>query len=270
MSEQTTLPKDPADLRMLIHALADGEVDAATALVLERRMADDPRLAAEYARITALQAALRALPRPEASEALNTRLAELAAPQQQTTPSSRPTSKPFDWRALAASILVTAFLASGTTYWITTPRPPDSVAAQVASSHRRSLLAANAVDIASSDRHTVKPWLDARIGLSPPTVDLSKDGYALVGGRVEMIGDRLVPALVYRLRKHLITLVAVPQETGAAPSPIASNVAAGGFPLVHWSDGTFSYWAASDIDPGELRDFAGRFRAAASGPSTMP
>ena len=47
----------------------------------------------------------------------------------------------------------------------------------VASGHRRSLLATSPVDVVSSDRHTVKPWLDARLGLSPPAPDLAKEGF---------------------------------------------------------------------------------------------
>ena len=61
MSEGDGLPTNPADLRLLIHALVDGELDAATALMLERRMAEDPALAAEHARIVALQAAVAGL-----------------------------------------------------------------------------------------------------------------------------------------------------------------------------------------------------------------
>lgn len=270
MKKPDPIPMDPSDWALLVHALADGELDAATALTLERRMANDPALAAEHARITALQGALRALPRPSPSETLKAGLAKLGAPKQKTALFSRPRFGSFDWRALAASIVLTAFVASGTTYWMTVARAPQSFAGEVATSHRRSLLATSAVDIASSDRHTVKPWLDSRIGLSPPTVDLSGAGYSLVGGRVEMIGGKPVPALVYRLRKHLITLVAVPQEAGALPSELAEDASAGGFPLVHWSDGTFSYWAVSDIERGELRDFASRFRAAAGAPAATP
>ena len=113
----------------------------------------------------------------------------------------------FDWRQMAASIALTAVLASGATQWLTTAdNGSDSFAVAVANGHRRSLLAATPVDIVSSDRHTVKPWLDGRIGVSPAAPDMAKDGYALIGGRVEVIGDKPMPALVYRHHEHLITL----------------------------------------------------------------
>jgi anti-sigma factor RsiW len=262
MREDERLPADPADLRLLLHALVDGELDAATALTMERRIAGDPELAAEHARIVALRTAVARLPPPDVSEALQARVAALGARRE--APRRRARFRSFDWRAMAASILVTAVLASGTTYWAVLPIAPD-LAQAIASGHRRSLLAASPVDVASSDRHTVKPWLDARIGLSPPAVDLAKDGFALIGGRVEVAGDKALPALVYRHREHLITLVAAPEPGNTAPAAVATNLSAGGFALIHWTDGAFSYWAISDMERPELKDFVTRFRAATAG-----
>ncbi|MER9328023.1 anti-sigma factor [Mesorhizobium sp. M0152] len=295
------LPNDAEGIRLMIHALVDGELDAAAALAVERRIAADPALAAEHARIVALQAAVGRLPRPDVSDAFRARIAALGATgtahsaqdealePQWGKPSTRPDqieadqvhatarrgTRPsqmrtlprahrfgsFDWRALAASIVVTAVLASGATQWMMFDSASDGFAAAVASGHRRSLLAASPIDIVSSDRHTVKPWLDARIGVSPPAPDLAQDGYALIGGRVEVIADRPVPALVYRHREHLITLVAEPQQGGGTAAP--DDLSSGGFSLVHWSDGAFSYWAISDMERPELDDFVARFRKAA-------
>ena len=49
---------------LLVHAYCDGELDPANALALERRMAEDPRLAAERDRIVALKRAMGRLGRP--------------------------------------------------------------------------------------------------------------------------------------------------------------------------------------------------------------
>ncbi|WP_027141853.1 anti-sigma factor [Mesorhizobium sp. WSM3626] len=294
------LPNDPESIRLMIHALVDGELDAAAALAVERRIAADPRLAAEHARILALRGAISRLPRPEVGDAFRTRIASIgmagtdqqqdhaeAAQPQRGTPSKLPGliagagqrreagTRPsqartsprarrfgsFDWRAMAASIMISAVLASGATQWVMFNGAEDGFAAAVASGHRRSLLAASPIDIVSSDRHTVKPWLDARIGVSPPAPDLAQDGFALIGGRVEVISGRPVPALVYRHREHLITLVAEPQQGGKTTQP--DDLSSGGFSMVHWSDGAFSYWAISDMERPELDDFVARFRKAA-------
>ncbi|TPK93728.1 MULTISPECIES: anti-sigma factor [unclassified Mesorhizobium] len=286
------LPQDPQDMKLMIHALVDGELDAAAALAVERRMAADPELAAEHARLVALRGALANVPRPAVSDDFLARIAVIAevkdpevaeatqaedvrveaqpsVPQQQQgqviamRPRASRWFNSFDWRQMAASIALTAFLASGATQWLTTAdNGADSFAVAVANGHRRSLLAATPVDIVSSDRHTVKPWLDGRIGVSPAAPDMAKDGYALLGGRVEVIGDRPMPALVYRHHEHLITLVAAPRQNEAKSVPVADDLSAGGFLLVHWTDDAFSYWAISDAERPALDDFVARFRAA--------
>jgi len=76
------------------------------------------------------------------------------------------------------------------------------------------------------------------------------------------VGDRPLPALVYRHHEHLITVVAEPQAGDTAPVTVAVDLSAGGFSLVHWTDGAFSYWAISDTERPELDDFVVRFRAA--------
>ena len=281
------LPEDPQDMKLMIHALVDGELDAAAALAVERRMAADPELAAEHARLVALRGAVANVPRPTVSDDFLARIAAIAEvkdageagpvqpiaatakPQQQQgkviamQPRAARWFNSFDWRQMAASIALTAVLASGATQWLTTAdNGSDSFAVAVANGHRRSLLAATPVDIVSSDRHTVKPWLDGRIGVSPAAPDMAKDGYALLGGRVEVIGDRPVPALVYRHHEHLITLVAAPRQNEAKSMPVADDLSAGGFLLVHWTDDAFSYWAISDAERPALDDFVARFRAA--------
>lgn len=293
------LPRDAEGMRLMLNALVDGELDAAAALAVERRIAADPALAAEHGRLVALRAAFASLPAQIPSNDFLARIAAIgqadaaggvprAAGASQApgeTRAARPLASPAgtrrqattarggswrlstrrfggqDWRSLAASMLVGAVLASGATQWLMVAGAPDSLAVAVADGHRRSLLAASPIDIVSTDRHTVKPWLDARVGLSPPAPDLAQDGFTLIGGRVEVVANRAVPALVYRHREHLITVVAVPQDKGGVVAP--ADLSAEGFSMVKWSDGAFGYFAISDMERPELDDFVGRFRAAA-------
>lgn len=247
------------DIHLLIQALADGELDAAAALEVERRIAEDPGLARRYDAVVAVKKATGDLPRPVVSDAFKARIARLAPGRVAGVSEAAEPPRRSDWRALAASVLLSAVLASGATYLMTAPLPDDNLAAALAGSHRRSLLAASPVDIASSDRHAVKPWLDARIGLSPPAVDMADKGFVLLGGRVEVIADRAVPSLVYRHNEHLITLVAIPTAQGAGQTP--EHLATSGFGMARWRGEGYTYWAISDMERAELDVFVTEFRS---------
>lgn len=248
------------DIELFLHALADGELDAATALDVERRIAADPDLARRYENVVAVKNAVQALPRPTVSDAFRSRIAGTPGGRAKPALPLFRGERHTDRRALAASIIVTALVASSATYLVTAPPSQNATAALVAADHRRSLLAASPVDVASSDRHTVKPWLASRIGVSPPAPDLAAQGFALLGGRVEVVGERAVPALAYRHREHLITLIAIPDPEGETRAP--ESLDSGGFGLVRWKGNGFAYWAVSDTERAQLEAFVNSFRSA--------
>jgi anti-sigma factor RsiW len=248
------------DIELLLHALADGELDAATAIDVERRIAADPDLARRYETVVAVKRAVETLPRPAVSDAFRSRIASLPGGRAEPAAPPARVKRNADRRVLAASIIASALVASSATYLITAPPSQNATAALMAADHRRSLLAASPVDVASSDRHTVKPWLASRIGVSPPAPDLAAQGFALLGGRVEVVAERAVPALAYRHREHLITLFAVPDPGGETRAP--ESLAAGGFSFVRWNGNGFAYWAVSDTERAQLEAFVAAFRAA--------
>lgn len=247
--------------RLLLHALADQELDAATALALERRIAAEPSLAAEYEAIVALKQSVKGLEKPAVSDEFATRIRALGFGGLPLQPGSKRTDWAVaDWRALAASVIVTAFLASSATYMLTAPRGEAAIEDAIANGHRRSLLAASPIDVASSDRHTVRPWFDSKLGLSPPATDLSAAGFPLVGGRIEVIGGNAVPTVVYRHNKHLITLVAIPIKSGEPGTLAPETKVIDGYNMVHWKFGGFQYWAVSDLDAAGLETFVDDLR----------
>ena len=249
------------DDRIALNALVDGELPPAPAAALEARLANEPQLAAARDEIVATRAKLSGLPKPDVSQDFLSRIDALAGPQPIPAVAVRTRRSPwFDgWQNIAAAVVITAFLASGATYWLATPRS-TSMEELIAAGHHRSLLAATPVDVQSSDRHTVKPWLDAHLGISPPAPDLASSGYPLIGGRVDVLGQQAVPTLVYRHNEHTISVVALPGSTSTSePRALAS----GGYNMVEWSGNGFAFTAVSDLEPSELRDFVVGYRAAA-------
>src|SRR5204863_3124195 len=158
-------------------------------------------------RIEALQRALRTqFPIAAPPAGLRERIERAAGLRRAAAP-PRPT-----WVALAASVAVALMLGSGSTFFALAPRG-DGIADAVVSDHIRALMAPQPADVASSDRHTVKPWFSGRISLAPRVVDLVQDGFPLVGGRVDVVNRTPVPSLVSRRGQHLISLTAVPNAS---------------------------------------------------------
>jgi anti-sigma factor RsiW len=128
----------------------------------------------------------------------------------------------------------------------------------IVDAHIRSLMAPQPMDVASSDRHTVKPWFNGRIPQSPRVVDLAKEDFPLVGGRLDVLGGMPVPTLVYGHRKHLISLTAVPASGRANSAPVSRAV--DGYNIYRWVENGVEYWAISDVAAADLEMFAELFR----------
>jgi anti-sigma factor RsiW len=245
-----------------VNALVDGELDPITAAALERRLAAEPDLRRARDEMAAAREAVAGLARPAVLDALLARIdavADSASIEMPRKAERRGTGRRFGWQSLAAGIVLSALAASGLTYSLVGARDV-SLDQLVADAHRRSLLAASPVDVASSDRHTVKPWLDARLGVSPPAPDLATQGFVLAGGRVDVLAEQVVPTLVYRHNEHTISLVARP-DRGGESSP--RHFSSGGYNMVRWIGDGFRFTAASDLEPDELDAFVADYRATA-------
>jgi anti-sigma factor RsiW len=238
------------DDRMLVHAYVDGELDPANARALEARLEQTPALAAERDRLEALQRVLRTrFPLAAPPEGLRERIERAAGLRRAP---ARPT-----WMALAASVALALMLGSSATFVTLAPRG-DATADAVVSDHIRALMAPQPADVASSDRHTVKPWFNGKIPESPRVVDLAKADFPLLGGRIDVIDRTPAPVLVYGHRKHVISLTAIPTPGKPDAPPAARD--SEGYHLLAWTAGGVTYWAVSDMAAADLARFADLFR----------
>ena len=248
-----------------LQALIDGELDAANALEMEAHLRVCAACAAEHRAWLALREALAAPGvAPTVPPALRTRIeAALArgAVVRPVEPARAPVRR---WRAWAIGgwSMAGAMTAIAATLAIlfVQPAAPD-LRDQLIADHVRSLLPGHLIDVATSDRHVVKPWFNGRVEFAPPVVDLADRGFPLVGGRLDVAEGRVVPVLVYRRRLHTINLFVLPAgDAGAARGSAAS---APGYSVLRWRQGGFDFWAVSDVGSGDLEQFHQAFAARA-------
>jgi anti-sigma factor RsiW len=127
----------------------------------------------------------------------------------------------------------------------------------VLAGHLRGLAAPQPFDIASSDRHVVKPWFNGRTTIAPDAPDLADQGFPLVGGRIDIVGGAPVPTLVYRKDRHVISVTVVPAADGAGPGEERRD----GSTIERWRIGDLTYWVVSDLNLRDLRAFVDLFRS---------
>jgi anti-sigma factor RsiW len=242
----------------LVQAYADRQLDAAQALEVERHLTGCAECAAAYRSQRTLSAAIgdSALYH-RAPPALLDRLAETLAeaPGPITPGTAAARRRPLLWRSLglAASAAFLVVMTAAIMTRFNQFSPEEQTLHQVVAGHVRSLMVNHLADVPSSDQHTVKPWFNGKLDFSPPVKDLASEGFPLIGGRMDVIDDRPVAALVYRRHAHYINLFIWP---AAGESSAEATTSRRGYNIIHWTQSGMTYWAVSDLNRGELDEFA--------------
>jgi anti-sigma factor RsiW len=231
-------------------AYVDGELDAATSLALENRMAADPALRAACERLREMSAAVR-------TQADYFRAPDSLKPAPTVVRTRR-------WTFLAPAFATVAMFAFALGVLVSRPGDDDELAREAVAGHVRASIAGRLIDVASSSQHTVKPWLSARLPFSPAVADLSHAGYELAGGRLDYLGGEPSAVLVYKRRDHVID-VYVGRGTDRRSEVASYSGARDGFNVEHFGLGGMRYWVVSDLNRNELSDFVHLLEKSGSG-----
>lgn len=238
----------------LISALADGEIDRAQSRSIKTHLQTCPDCEKKHQDILDLRSRLRKEVRYfPAPPALRARIADL--PIDAARP-REPIGARWRWLgsgALAGCMATVLAWVVGTS--VLTGRANEDFVAEAVQAHVRATLNNRLIEVASSDQHTVKPWLSARLDYSPPVPDLAGDGFTLTGGRLEYLAGHPVATLVYRYRAHTIDVFVRPESTGP-PAPALRTLR--GFNAAHATGSDMSWLAVSDVSPDVLSAFVGK------------
>jgi anti-sigma factor RsiW len=242
------------EAKNLIHPLIDGELDAYNAAAVEAHAESCAGCAAELSSLRDLQTKIAsARLRYHAPESLRRQI-DRVLPQPAARPSRREWLKGF---AFGAGL--SAVAASGAFLFVIRNDADQRILGDVVSAHLRSLEPDHLTNVLSSDRHTVKPWFNGRLDVAPPVIDLTAEGFNLIGGRLDAIGGKMVAAIVYKKRAHIINLFVAPGASEARPATLEKVQ---GFNIRRWAENGLALWAISDINAGELDEFGAKFDAA--------
>jgi anti-sigma factor RsiW len=234
----------------MVDAYIDGELSATESAAFEQALADCPACRQRLETARELSGLLRALPIEPAPDLLHARVERELRAIAGRAGTMRPQPH-VRWMAMAASLIVAltvgwiggSMLAPGT-------RETDELLA----GYLRVSMSDSGVEVASSDRHTVKPWFAGRIDYSPPVHDLTAEGFPLLGGRIDVIDGRKVAVLVYRRNQHRVALTLWPSTSGGNTAPSVDQ--RDGFALANWRRGGFELHAVADLSPDEMKSFA--------------
>ena len=259
---------DHADARARLDAYLDDELDATTALQLERHLDGCAECTRVLAEARALRVELRAaLPYHAASDTLRARVRETLRVTAPAGPVVRAGGGIGDatgagGRGFMASLpmaAAAALVAVAGTLWVTgavtRATALQTTAREAVADHVRSLLAEHLTDVRSTNQHVVKPWFDGRLDFAPPVRDLAEEGYPLIGGRLDRLGDRTVAALVYARGRHTINVFVWPGAGDVAPTPVATIE---GYHVVRERRDGMERWLVSDLNEADLLAFARR------------
>lgn len=264
----------------LLHALVDGEIDAANTIAIESHLKSCADCRAELERIEAVRELLASAEIGDrAPDSLRTHIeamldAETGRVAQPSAGASPARDRPRRWAmaggGVAAHVMngrwasgaISGALVASLALAMAVPRLTHTdTEDQLIQSHVRSLLVGHMVDVQTSNRHVVKPWFNGKVDFAPPVPELSDEGFPLVGGRLDYIDDHEVAAIVYKRRLHSINLFVRPARTLSLPVGMTDR--RDGYSLVRWTAGGLEYWAVSDLDPKELKLFSQLYAARA-------
>jgi anti-sigma factor RsiW len=232
----------------LLQVYFDVELSGRRAAEFERHLQHCDHCASELVDLDWLSGALRLtqlyMPAPAS---LWRKIDAQVRPKAPTAAPSQPLL--WHWLAAAAAMLFLVIVL----WRVSTGLPSDDyqaeLAGEIVEAQRRSLQPGHLAVIASNDEGDVKKWFDANVKFGLPVHDFAKVGFALNGGRVDVVEGRSVAVLVYEHMGRPVNVFVWPtREPDTSPRTGSRQ----GFQWVDWRKDKMEFCAVSDAPPADL------------------
>jgi anti-sigma factor RsiW len=234
-----------------VQAYFDGEVDAGASAAIEQHLETCAECRALLEELDQVRSLMRSPGVPLGAPAPLRGRIMAALDQEAEAPAARPSrrarARPF-WIGVVSGVGGSA-IAAALAFLIIAPLRNDRLENELVADHTHALMSAHLIDVVSTDQHTVKPWFAGHIDISPVVADFAPQGYRLVGGRVDELGQRRAAVVVYRHGAHVINVFSWAIASGALPRDTTLN----GYHLAFWKAGNLGYCAVSDTGWSELQ-----------------
>ena len=173
------------------------------------------------------------------------------------------------WNLVAAPAALVLLIVLAVTFYSDHGKTrQERVYSELADLHVATLASASPVDVISTDRHTVKPWFEGKIPFTFNLPELAGTDFTLVGGRVAYLEQSPGAQLIYRIRKHEISVFIFQDRGGdlgrgdsaAAFSAVSFSMLS--FSMESWSRNGLRYFVVGDVGRGDLESLSKLLRDA--------
>ena len=234
----------------LLHSYFDGELSVIRAAEFQYHLARCPDCIDALAAMSSVRDSLKQARLYESAPA-SLRL-KIRVAIHSRAPQTRP-SPLLGWRGLAA---VAAIVLVALILWRVVPvvrKGEDyqaEFAAEIVDAHLRSLLPGQITTVNSADPAILTAWFDSKVKFAFPVRNFASNGFALQGGRVDIVQGRTVAALVYRSRDQVFN-VFIWRTRESDDSAHAGTRQ--GYQWIDWRKDRLEFCAVSDAAPSDLQ-----------------
>jgi anti-sigma factor RsiW len=157
------------------------------------------------------------------------------------------------WKILFVPALVILLLSVAVEFYAGRARQNrDRVFSELADLHVSTLASATPVDVVSTDRHTVKPWFEGKIPFTFNLPELQGTDFELIGGRVTYLAQTPGAQLIYRLRKHEISVFIFPATSADATAQSSRPIQAHSFHVEGWDANGLRFFVIGDVGDSDI------------------